>query len=244
MEPSSAPAGWHPDPTGRFEFRYFNGERWTSDVAVHGQRFVDQPDRPTNQPGWDASAPSSRNLALASFWVAFGSFLLGWVPFAFLIAVPGAITSFVFGVIALRRVRRVRLATGTGRGHAIAGVLLSLAALGASAIGFAFTRTVMTGLDALFDIGPHSEQVDSCILTDGLVRLDGSITNNDDQAHRYAIDVGYRSEGALIDVDRTVVDSVRPGETAHFHTSAFVSAEQLECTIEAVNTPTPFTFGS
>jgi hypothetical protein len=34
-------AGWFPDPTGRFEFRYHNGERWTNDVSVDGERYVD-----------------------------------------------------------------------------------------------------------------------------------------------------------------------------------------------------------
>ncbi|MBK8333056.1 MAG: DUF2510 domain-containing protein [Acidimicrobiaceae bacterium] len=42
METTSAPAGWHPDPTGRFEFRYYNGQRWTADVSLNGQRFIDE----------------------------------------------------------------------------------------------------------------------------------------------------------------------------------------------------------
>lgn len=33
--------GWYPDPTRRYEFRYHNGQRWTADVSVHGQRFVE-----------------------------------------------------------------------------------------------------------------------------------------------------------------------------------------------------------
>jgi hypothetical protein len=35
------PAGWHPDPTGRHEQRYWDGLRWTADVADAGQAAVD-----------------------------------------------------------------------------------------------------------------------------------------------------------------------------------------------------------
>ncbi|MDA2945115.1 MAG: DUF2510 domain-containing protein [Actinomycetota bacterium] len=33
--------GWHPDPLGRFDHRFFDGSRWTADVAVDGVRRVD-----------------------------------------------------------------------------------------------------------------------------------------------------------------------------------------------------------
>ena len=37
MPPHSAPgAGWHSDPLGRHEFRYWNGVNWTSDVSDQG----------------------------------------------------------------------------------------------------------------------------------------------------------------------------------------------------------------
>lgn len=35
------PAGWLPDPTNRFEYRYFNGTAWTSDVASGGRQGFD-----------------------------------------------------------------------------------------------------------------------------------------------------------------------------------------------------------
>ncbi len=41
--PSSdaAPAGWFPDPLGRYDHRWFNGTTWTADVSVDGVRYVD-----------------------------------------------------------------------------------------------------------------------------------------------------------------------------------------------------------
>ena len=35
------PAGWHPDPTGRFEHRYWDGTAWTDNVSVAGQMHHD-----------------------------------------------------------------------------------------------------------------------------------------------------------------------------------------------------------
>jgi uncharacterized protein YxjI len=38
-----APAGWHPDPLGRHEHRYWDGTQWTEHVASHGKQSVDPP---------------------------------------------------------------------------------------------------------------------------------------------------------------------------------------------------------
>ncbi len=37
----SSPAAWHPDPTGRHEHRYWDGERWTEHVADQGVATTD-----------------------------------------------------------------------------------------------------------------------------------------------------------------------------------------------------------
>ncbi|MEZ5408520.1 MAG: DUF2510 domain-containing protein [Acidimicrobiales bacterium] len=42
--PSPAPAvaaGWYPDPSGRFEHRWHDGQTWTSTVATQGQQYHD-----------------------------------------------------------------------------------------------------------------------------------------------------------------------------------------------------------
>ncbi len=38
---ASVPAGWKADPTGRHQFRYWGGTRWTDDVADHGEQSRD-----------------------------------------------------------------------------------------------------------------------------------------------------------------------------------------------------------
>jgi hypothetical protein len=40
---AAAPAAWYPDPSNRFELRYWDGAEWTEHVARGGQQFTDQP---------------------------------------------------------------------------------------------------------------------------------------------------------------------------------------------------------
>jgi len=37
------PANWYPDPLGRHEYRYFDGNQWTEHVSDHGRQGVDPP---------------------------------------------------------------------------------------------------------------------------------------------------------------------------------------------------------
>ena len=39
----AVPAGWYPDPSGRFELRYWDGSRWTEHVSRAGQQYTDPP---------------------------------------------------------------------------------------------------------------------------------------------------------------------------------------------------------
>ena len=240
------PPGWHPDPMGRSEFRYYNGERWTSDVSINGQRYVDNLDGSApmggGQPGWGPSTPAtrtpSRAYAVGSFWVAFGSALCGWIPFIFVIAIGGAVVAFIFGVMALRRERRQ---PARGRGYAIAGIVMAVAALGSSTVGFLLTRTVMREVNAFLEAGPNSVAIDSCETTDGLTVFEGSVTNEDTRRHAYTVSVSYRSNDVVADSDEIAVPSVAPGETAKFRATGFADATDVECRIDAVRGPQPFT---
>ena len=40
---TAAPAAWYPDPSKRFDLRYWDGSEWTEHVARGGQQFTDQP---------------------------------------------------------------------------------------------------------------------------------------------------------------------------------------------------------
>jgi hypothetical protein len=48
---NASAAGWLPDPSGRNEYRYWNGTSWTGDVATNGVTSVDPPAGPLPPPG-------------------------------------------------------------------------------------------------------------------------------------------------------------------------------------------------
>lgn len=169
--------------------------------------------------------------------MAFGSFLCGWIPFIFVIAIGGAVTAFIFGVVALRR---ERTQPAGGQGYAVAGIVLSIAALGLSGVGFVLTRTVMREVDAFLEAGPHSASIDSCVTTGGVTVLDGSITNDDNRTRGYTVRVSYLSNDVVADSDEISVGSVAPGATATFHATGFPKTSPIECRIDSVRGPNPF----
>lgn len=57
------PADWYnSDPTGRYEHRHADGQRWINHVGAHGQQSVDEmPSRPPD-PSHQESTPATPNL--------------------------------------------------------------------------------------------------------------------------------------------------------------------------------------
>ncbi|HEY4927746.1 MAG TPA: hypothetical protein VIH95_01245, partial [Acidimicrobiales bacterium] len=43
VEPGAdvSPPAWHPDPSGRFHYRWWTGSEWTSYVSTHGRMETD-----------------------------------------------------------------------------------------------------------------------------------------------------------------------------------------------------------
>jgi hypothetical protein len=39
--PLTVPSGWHPDPTGRYEWRWWDGTAWTANASRGGQTVTD-----------------------------------------------------------------------------------------------------------------------------------------------------------------------------------------------------------
>ena len=58
----SAAAGWHADPFGRFDHRYWDGARWTEHVATAGQQSVDPPVPGPPSPAEDASTAAQASV--------------------------------------------------------------------------------------------------------------------------------------------------------------------------------------
>lgn len=242
--PQATPPGWHPDPTRRFEFRYWNGERWTADVSTHGQRFVD-PQAVTFAPVANtafapvvASPRSNRGMAVASFVIAAVSLLVSWVPFIFVLGAAGAIVAFVFGLMALGRVRRNE---GEGKALAVWGIVLSIVAAGLCVVGAWLSVEVVREVRNYLDPGPYETTILSCTTVDGLVTFDGTILNQDDVSHDYTVHVRYADGETFLDSDSASVRRVAPLELGRIHSTVFVdrSITDVTCSIDGVDGFTP-----
>lgn len=235
MQSRATPSGWYADPQGQFDYRYFNGVQWTSDVAVDGHRYVDTiVDRPTPQ---QQPSPRPRGIAIASFATALGGVLLGWVPFVFVLAAGAAITSIVFGVLGLKTAGRH---DGYGRNFAVAGLALSPVALAVCVGGFFFTKAVVREIRDFVDPGPHAIFVQQpCTVDGGRATVRGTIHNLDSGDHDYRIIVEFSSTTTTKSATASVRNVV-PDATAPWSTSAAISGSAVKCTVTDVFGPMPF----
>jgi hypothetical protein len=234
LETRATPSGWHADPWGRFEYRYFNGVQWTPDVAINGQRYVDTPPSgqqvPNRQP--------SRAFAVTSFITGVCGVALGWIPFVFVIAAAAALCAIVFGVLGVRAARHH---DGYGRGFAITGLVLSPFALAICVAGFFFTRAIVREFRDFIEPGPHELFVERpCTLANGLATLHGTIRNVDDRTHSYRIAVRFTSPPDHSEATSVRVPDVAADETAPWSVSAPVAADTVSCEVTEVFGPMPF----
>jgi hypothetical protein len=228
--------GWQIDPSGRFDYRYFNGVDWTSDVAVNGQRYVDAPVSQAPPPAPTRRPP--RGMAITAFVLALCAIVLGWVPFIFLIATGAAIAAIVFGVLGLRSARRH---DGYGRRFAIAGLVLSPFALAVCAGGFFITRVVVREFREFIEPGPVELTADQpCTIADGRATLHGTIRNLDDRNHDYRIAVKFTGNDGDSGNNTILVRDVAANATVPWSASAVVAGSTATCKVTDVFGPTPF----
>lgn len=236
MSSPLGPAGWHPDPVGRYEYRYYNGSQWTADVSVRGQRFVD----PAGVPMWTpVQTPPKRGFAVASFVIGLVALAGAWLPFVFVIAAAGAVTAIVFGVLGLRAASR---SGGHGRGFATTGMVLSVLALPVCLVGWSFTRTVLREIDQYADPGPYSVELTRCDVSDSApLSMEGTIRNDDAVTHTYSIDLEFVFTNGDTARQTVAVRDVPPGETETFRSTELVFGDlQTRCRVANVWGPPPF----
>jgi hypothetical protein len=132
---SSPPAGWHRDPIGRFEQRFWDGSQWTPRIRngmsegadPMGANYTTMPQHAAPpQAAYGAyvvpQAPRVSGLAIASM-------VLGIIWFYWI----GSVLALIFGFIALAQIRRSN-GWRTGRGMAIAGVVLGFVGMAVLAL--------------------------------------------------------------------------------------------------------------
>ena len=239
--PNQYASGWFADPYGRFEFRYFNGQRWTADVSVRGDRYIDQPPSEAVQPDAGAASRPRRGAAVASFILALCALAVGWAPFVFALAAVAAIVALVLGVIGLRNAKRQG---GVGRGFAVTGLALAPLALGMCVLGFQLTRVVWREIDRYVEPGQYALTQDQpCAIDAGLATHRGTIQNLTDTTKSYTLVVELRQASDDSPTSKAItvtIDDVRAQSTAPWQAAGFVGGDAATCRVLRVQGPYPF----
>jgi len=257
-------AAWYPDPTRRFEFRYHNGQAWTGDVSVDGNRFLDPlpsgPRPATVFAGGPVPAPGFVGLpfqrresiaaAMAALVLGICSVLLGWVPFLCILSGIGAVVGLVLGITTLRRDasrRRDGIENSRGHGFAIAGVVLAPIGLAVTVVGLWLTAVTLREVNEFTNVGAHHTEIVSCRVSDGLATAVGTITNDSRSTRSYHLNVDFNRPGTSVRLNSgdVSVDDVAPDESATWTVteSVNVSGEDFElddCEVHDVTGPVPF----
>lgn len=244
--PGATPrADWYPDPTGRYEFRYFNGATWTADVSRNGARGVDTV--PMSAPGagpagWSAG-PASRRSGKATAALVLGIVAIGlsWVPFLFVAGAICGVLAIVYGLVARR------VTPPDPRAFAGVGVILGAASLVVCALGVFLTVRVVDEIDTFTNPPDYDVDITRCARDGTSVDITGSITNIDDRASEYLVFVRIRAGGdtgtAIIDVGRVAAGSTE-GFTATVRLPGIdperAAGTETSCVVTNVTGPYPF----
>ncbi len=239
-------AAWYPDPAHRFEFRYHNGHDWTGDVSTDGNRYVDPISAQTAgaSPRHDTPATSgssgSNGKAVGAFVLSLGSLFVGWVPFLCAIAIVSGILAVVFGFRSLSEIRRTK--RRSGRGFALAALIIAPFAFAACGVGVWFTAAAINSFDRYANIGHYRITTDRCEVTAGVAHFEGSITNDSSKAHAYHLAVEFLRAGTDSVIGSTTLDVplVEAGSSEQWSIAQPVAAEKVDCRVSAVTGPLPF----
>lgn len=231
-EPTSTPAGWFPDPLGRYDHRYFNGSSWTSDVSSGGQRFVDPLGNGPSAPG-HAAGDTSNGAATAAVVMGSVGVAIAWIPFIVVFGAALAIMALVFGIIGLRRSR----GTGVGRRASIAGIVMGGLGIAATVVGVILSVAVFREVIEFAEPGDHFAEVTECRLDGRRAEVEGTIRNLDDEANRYTLFVEVEGRTEIL-----TIPELDPGETTGWSTVVSTRAPLSECDPEII-VQGPFPYG-
>jgi len=242
--PAEHAAGWFPDPNGRHEHRYFNGRAWTADVADAGQRAVDPlGSAPSPIPaGFPPGPPGSgqgNGIATAALVCGIIGVLLAWVPFVVVAGFVLAVLALVFGIQGIRRAN----VSQSGRGKALAGVILGTVGLALSVLGVLLSVVVFREVRAFMNPAAHSVEVTSCQVDGRVAHVAGTLTNRDREAAEFSLYIVVDTGGARpVQADTAhKIDPVAPGATVEWVATTFVDRAAETCTASAdVFGPLPF----
>lgn len=239
-DPSGRPSlgaapGWRPDPSGRHDFRWYNGRSFTADVADDGARGFD----PDLTPNRAAERGGGRAAALTSLTLAGGAVTISWMPLVVVLGVAAALSAIVLGIVATARLPP---GPSSGRRIALAGIACAVVALGLSGIGMSSSRDLLDQLQSAGEPGEHVVRIDRCEVDgEGRAVAGGEIRNGDGSPRAYVITVTFGDATGEFADRAARVPVVDRGETARFEVSTSAGrtpSEELTCRIDRVSSPT------
>ena len=238
----SATPGWHPDPLGRYDHRWFDGTAWTSQVATDGRPTTDPygtaptPDGDTADVGsgfgHEEPRPAKNGMAIAAMVCGITSIVLAWIPFVVAAGLVLAALGLTFGIVGLRRSAE----SGRGRGQAIAGISTGGIGLALSALGIVLTVLFWRAISDFVEPGPVEITVDSCVAEGGVATAAGTLTNDSASTRSYTLSVEIDRSSSVI-----TVDDVAAGETVDWRVAVNTRTAEAICDADVtVNGPFPF----
>ena len=229
---------WYPDPSGRFDLRWHDGQQWTHFVARGGWVGTDttppltlgaMPSLPMQ-----STASGSNGLAIAGFVLALVGAVVGLAPLHFFEALAGGLLGIIFSLVGLQRAKQTT--HNRGRRLAVAGIVLSVAALGLGVLGVVETLSDFENWmynvddvameDFVFPSGPVAEST-AYEITPGLcsnpdatkrsARFDGTLRNDATIPRAYRIIVEFvNANGVVADRASSRTPLLDPGQSANW----------------------------
>jgi uncharacterized membrane protein YeaQ/YmgE (transglycosylase-associated protein family) len=228
-------AGWHHDPTGRHQWRWWDGNAWTEHVASGGVASTDPIGSPSPTPatenpwvpstGWAPTPPPgsrANGLALAAMIVGIVGAFVGVLVLPFFLAIPLGATALGLGVAGRRRA--ADRPDGRGRGQATSGIVLGSIAMALGVLGACLVFFVIDFSD---DIGGSAAadtyEIDpgACSWGDGEAVAEGDIENTSGGTRSFEVVVDFEDEdGDRVAQGSDDVDDLAPNESESFRVTA------------------------
>ena len=239
--------GWHPDPTGRHQQRYFNGVTWTGDVADDGTRSVDVASSSVWSTTTTAASPAAvveqpgSALAMAGMILGIVGVVTGALMVVFYVAFICGVLALVFGLVVASRSRRAGLPVD---GRARTAIVLGPIALVLSVVGaivfFTVVRDVIDDLERVAPASSFELGEATCTVADGTARFETQLTNTTDERDRFTLVAEFVGpDGRVVASGRTVVEDVQPGASVPMVVTAPVEVATVDCRVDVVRIGTP-----
>ena len=185
-------------------------------------------------PGYhDAGDQRGNGIATAALTCGIIGTLVAWIPFIVVVGITLGVLALVFGIKGLRR----STTAGSGRGVAIAGIVMGGLTLLISVFGVVLSVMLFRAVADFIEPGPVNADVTACVADGRDATVEGTLTNESRIARDYTVFVTVDDEADIM----TFVD-LAAGETVEWTARIRTPTVIDECRATVV-VQGPFPFG-